>query len=118
MNFFVRIPSRLRRDSLSDLVDEPGGCGATRTVQYTLLDQTGQIIDTDASVKEVLSAFSAPPGVKPVEAAQENFVVGRLADGVGYGIPQCPGPFYGERHSDVRGDRGWQIGYARHGERH
>ncbi|MGH9899493.1 MAG: IPT/TIG domain-containing protein [Pyrinomonadaceae bacterium] len=95
LNFFVQIPSRLRRDSISELTDEPGGrCGASRELAYTLVDQAGEVIMQDVTVQEVLSNFTSdPPGLSPPEAKSPVTNAGHLIDTVGYTIPTCPPPF-------------------------
>ena len=93
-DFFVQIPTRLRRDSITGLIDQQGGCGAYRTVSYTLLDQAGQPIDVDGVVDEILSNYSGPPDKAP-KAVSANMLGGRVDDLVGYdtATPDCPPPF-------------------------
>jgi hypothetical protein len=92
-NFFVQIPTQLRRDSISGLQNEQGGCGATRSLQYTLLDQEGAPIDTSGTITEGISNYSGPSGAQPVEnTASMNH--GAFNDTVGYSSsPGCPSAF-------------------------
>ena len=95
VNFFVQIPTRLQRDSISNLIDQPGGCGVTRQISYTLLDQAGRVIDTDDTADEIISNYSGPEGLKPPETSPVTFTAGTLNDKVGYGTKttDCPPPF-------------------------
>lgn len=92
VNFFVQIPTRLRRDSYSNLIDEQGGCGAHRDITYTLLDQQGQPIDTDQQIMEILSNYSGPAGLKPNEKTID-MLGGQANDSIGYSASPCPQPF-------------------------
>lgn len=97
LNFFVQIPTKLRRDSISDVINEQGGCGAHRDVQYTLMDQqtpTAQPINTDAKITETFSNFTANnPGIRPPRVTDTDIVAGLVSDFVGYEIPTCPPAF-------------------------
>ena len=92
MNFFVQVPTKLRRNSMSALQDE-GGCGAVRNLSYTLLDQNGDPIDTNGTISEGVSSFSGPPGVQPPLETQRTMSHGTFPDIVGYNIATCPPPF-------------------------
>ena len=93
VNFFVQVPTRLRRDIISGLTDQPGGCGVTRTLQYTLLDQAGQPIISDDLLKETISNFTGPENVRPPTETDIQMSNGIANDVVGYTIPSCPPPF-------------------------
>ena len=92
VNFFVQIPTRLRRDSNGGLTNEEGGCGVTRLLTYTLLDQGGQPILSDDTIKENLTNYMGPPNTEPDEktVAMQS---GVFDDRIGYTIPECPPPF-------------------------
>ena len=92
VNFFVQIPTKLRRDSMSALQNE-GGCGALRNLSYSLLDQNGDAIDTNGTISEGISGFSAPSGVQPPPETERTMVHGTFPDVVGYNISSCPAPF-------------------------
>lgn len=94
VNFFVQVPTRLRRDSISALMNQQGGCGATKTLEYTLLDQAGEVIAEDLTVDEVLSNFTSnPSGLPPPLPKHALANAGHLVDEVGYRIATCPPPF-------------------------
>jgi hypothetical protein len=94
VNFFVQIPTKLRRDNISSLQDEPGGCGATKNLDYSLLDQAGQVVAEDLTVHEVFSNFTSnPAGFPPPQDQSPVANAGHLVDVVGYRIPTCPPPF-------------------------
>jgi hypothetical protein len=94
VNFYVQIPTKLRRDSITALQNQQGGCGATKTLEYTLLDQAGQIIADDLTVREVFSDFtSTPAGLPPPTPRAPEANAGHLVDTIGYEIPTCPPPF-------------------------
>lgn len=94
MNFFVQIPTSARRNSISQLMDQQGGYGAFRDLNYTLLDQAGQAIIVDVEVSEVFSNITkSDPGIPnptpiTIQANAEEF-----NDRLGYLIPSCPPPF-------------------------
>ena len=92
-NFFVQVPTRLRRDSISGLIDQAGGCGVTRELSYSLLDQAGEPIEIDVTLKEAISNFVGPQGVKPPNETSIEMLSGTADDIVGYAIPTCPPPF-------------------------
>jgi hypothetical protein len=90
---FVAVPTRLSRDSYSDLKDL-GGCGAKRDISYTLLDQKDDPIEEDVTLKEVISNFSGPEGLKPPTETSVVMNAGSANDVVGYNIAlPCPPPF-------------------------
>ncbi len=91
-NFFVQIPTKLQRNSISALQNE-GGCGAVRNLSYTLLDQNGDPIDTNGTISEGISGFNGPPGVQPPPETQRTMSHGTFPDVVGYNISSCPPPF-------------------------
>lgn len=93
VNFFVQLLTRLRRDSISGLTNEPGGCGATKALTYQLLDQEGAEINSGGTLKETISNFSGPVGLKPPDATNTQMTSGRANDTVGYHILSCPPPF-------------------------
>jgi hypothetical protein len=79
------------------VINQQGGCGAHRDLQYTLMDQqtpTAQPINIDASITETFSNFTADnPGIRPPDATDGNIVAGVVPDFVGYNIPTCPPAF-------------------------
>ncbi|MGH9967654.1 MAG: IPT/TIG domain-containing protein [Pyrinomonadaceae bacterium] len=111
VNFFVQVPTSLRRDRLDDLVDiDPGPgdimdgfgqliasnrCGAYRNVVYTLVDQAGQPIIADLPITEALSNYQGPPelqpGAKPPRLTRDG-VIGDTQALSGQS-PTCPPPF-------------------------
>lgn len=93
VTFFVQIPTSLRRDSMSDLINQPGGCGVTRTLVYQLLDQEQANINSNATLKEAISNFSGPAGVKPPDVTNIQMASGMAQDTVGYLLTTCPSPF-------------------------
>jgi len=94
VTFFVQIPTKIRRDSISALQNETGGCGATKTLNYSLLDQAGVVISEDLTVDEVLSDFTSDPsGLQQPDPKHPPANAGHLVDEVGYRIPTCPPPF-------------------------
>jgi hypothetical protein len=94
VNFFVQVPARLRRDSMSALMNEQGGCGAFRQISYQLLDQSGQPINIDGTLQEIFSNFtSSDPAINPPQPTQPSMGAGQALDVVGYSIPSCPPPF-------------------------
>lgn len=94
VNFYVQIPTKLGQDQISGLQNEQGGCGATRNVSYSLLDQGGQVIADDLTVQEVFSNFTSnPSGFSQPQAQAPQANQGHLVDVVGYSIPSCPPPF-------------------------
>jgi hypothetical protein len=93
LSFFVQIPTKLQRDSVGNLVDQPGGCGVTRTVQYTLLDQNGDPIDVNGEIVEALFDFSGPQGLSPPPETIGSITHGHITDTVGYLTPTCPPAF-------------------------
>lgn len=94
VNFFVQIPTKLRRDSISDLIDQQGGCGATKTVNYSLLDQAGQVIAEDLAVSEVFTNITkSDPSLPDPQPNAPEANAGHVIDVVGYNIPTCPPPF-------------------------
>lgn len=95
VNFYVQIPTSLRRDSMSGLIDQPGGCGATRTLYYHLLDQEGVEISTDGTLQEAFSNFNGPAGLTNSEPVNASMSSGVAIDTVGYLTPDstCPPPF-------------------------
>ena len=93
VNFFVQVPTSLRRDSISGVNDQQGGCGATRTLLYQLLDQEGAEISSGDTLKETISNFSGPANVRPPDATNIQMVSGTAPDMVGYEIPTCPPAF-------------------------
>jgi hypothetical protein len=93
VNFFVQVPTSLRRDSISGVNDQLGGCGATRTLAYHLLDQEGAEISSGDSLKETFSNYSGPAGVAPPTEKTVQMASGVATDTVGYQIPTCPAAF-------------------------
>lgn len=93
VNFFVAIPTKLRRDSISNLIDQPGGCGVVRNLSYTVLDQAGQSMDIEATLTETFSNFSGPEGLRPPNETSAQMSGGTINDTVGYAITDCPPPF-------------------------
>jgi hypothetical protein len=93
VNFFVQVPTSLRRDSISGVNDQQGGCGATRTLAYHLLDQEGAEISSGDSLKETFSNYSGPAGVAPPTEKTVQMASGVATDTVGYQIPTCPAAF-------------------------
>lgn len=93
VNFFVQVPTSLRRDSTSDLNNQQGGCGATRTLSYKLLDQEGAEISSNDKLKETVSNYSGPAGVQPPVEKEVQMSNGTALDTVGYEIPTCPPEF-------------------------
>ncbi|MGH9906958.1 MAG: IPT/TIG domain-containing protein, partial [Pyrinomonadaceae bacterium] len=93
VNFFVQVPTSLRRDSISGVNDQQGGCGATRTLLYRLLDQEGAEISSGDTLKETFSNFSGPAGVAPPAERNVQLASGVAIDTIGYQIPDCPPPF-------------------------
>jgi len=95
VDFFVQVPTRLRRDNTGGLVDQQGGCGVTRTLEYTLLDQAGQPIITNAILSESHSNYNGPEGLRPPEAVEIPLNNGGANDRVGYltADSDCPPPF-------------------------
>jgi len=61
-------------------------------LSYTLLDQNGDPIEEDVTLKETISDFSGPQGVKPTETSIV-MNAGTADDVVGYNIDTCPPPF-------------------------
>ena len=93
VNLFVQVPTSLRRDSMSGLQDQQGGCGVTRSLQYTLLDQEEAPIDTNGIISEGVSNYSGPSGTQPQETSV-SLIHGEFPDTVGYNYsPDCPPPF-------------------------
>jgi hypothetical protein len=96
LSFYVQIPTKLQRDSLGDLQDQPGGCGVTRQVQYTLLDQAAEAapIDVNGTISEGISGYSGPEGLRPPPETIGTITHGHISpDTVGYTIATCPPPF-------------------------
>jgi hypothetical protein len=95
MNFFVQIPTKLRRDSISGLNNQEGGCGATRSLQYTLLDQDDAPINTNGTIAEGIdNTGSTAAGVGCRESPPAQMSTGVFGDTVGYVYsPGCPPPF-------------------------
>ena len=73
---------------------QPNQCGAYRTVSYTLLDQQGQAIITDMPITELISNYSGPPNVQPLNKTV-NLNNGALNDLFAFftSAPTCPSPF-------------------------
>jgi len=92
VDFYVQIPTKLERKSMSDLQNE-GGCGAVRNLSYTVLDQNGDPIDMGGIISEGISGFTGPQGVRPPDATERTIVHGAFPDDVGYTIGTCPPPF-------------------------
>ena len=95
MDFYVQIPTKLRRNTEGELRDE-GGCGAIRTPTYTLLDQNGEgdPINTNGRVSEAIVGFSSvPSGISPPPATERTMTNGNFPDDVGYIISSCPPAF-------------------------
>jgi hypothetical protein len=93
VNFFVQIPTKLQRNSISALQNQ-GGCGAVRNLSYTLLDQNGDPIDTNGTISEGISGFSSSdPNIQPPPETQRTMSHGTFPDVVGYNISSCPPPF-------------------------
>jgi hypothetical protein len=95
VDFFVRIPTRLRRDNISPLMDQPGGCGASRILSYTLLDQAGEPILSDDTIEETISSYSGPAGLRPPAQATEQLSSGVVNDRIAYDTEttDCPPTF-------------------------
>lgn len=86
MNFFVQIPTKARREELTNIVirePNPGNfvnifgvitqmnvCGAYRNVKYTLVDQAGNPILQELTVFETLTNFM--PSDPNIPAPQAN----------------------------------------------
>lgn len=105
-NFFVQIPTKLRRDDFTTIVirePTPGNfvnifgetirtnvCGAYRNLKYTLLDQAGNAILQELTVTETLTDFmpSDPnlPPPQPNETATND--EGIFGDTIG--VPYAP----------------------------
>ncbi len=102
VNFFVQIPTKLRRDSMSGVISETNGtingqpnqCGAYRNLSYTLLDQGGQPILTNQPITELFTNYSGPPGSAP-QNKTVNLTDRIVDDVVGFSTtaPTCPSPF-------------------------
>src|SRR6185436_3820229 len=92
-NFFVQVPTSLSRDSISGLNDQSGGCGATKTLVYHLVDQEEALISSGATLKETFSNFSGPAGVAPPAERSVQMTSGAATDTVGYLISTCPSAF-------------------------
>jgi hypothetical protein len=60
---------------------------------YHLLDQEGAEISSGDTLKETISNFSGPAGVKPPDLTNIQMASGVATDTVGYQIPTCPPPF-------------------------
>jgi hypothetical protein len=95
VNFYVQIPTQLvRQGNIGNLTDQPNGCGATRSINYELVDQAGQTITTDLTVNEVLSNITkSDPGIPDPQPTSPQTDAGGLVDTLGYLIPSCPPPF-------------------------
>lgn len=93
VNFFVQIPTKLRRDSISNLISQPNGCGVIRNLSYTLLDQSGQAIAVEDTITETFSNFSGPEGLRPPNETSAQMSGGVVNDTVGYLITDCPPSF-------------------------
>ena len=107
VNFFVYVPTRLVRNSLSDVIRiDPGPgnvvdsfgqivatnrCGAYRRLTYTLVDQSGQTITDEASITESFSNYQGPPDSAP-ESRTVMTTQGQIGDVVGMTktYPNCP----------------------------
>jgi len=75
VNFFVQIPTKLERNSYGDLQDQPGGCGARRILQYTVLDQGGDPIDTNGTITEGIDNTGSTAGIPCSASPPTNGVV-------------------------------------------
>jgi hypothetical protein len=95
VNFYVQIPTQLvRQGDIGNLTDQQNGCGATRSINYELVDQAGLIIATDLTVNEVLSNITkSDPGISDPQPTSPQTDAGSLVDTLGYLIPSCPPPF-------------------------
>jgi hypothetical protein len=112
LNFFVQVPTSLRRDSVSDIievfngtvVDGLGGvrgsgkCGAYRNIVYQLMDQDNpaQPITALMELDEIFTHYSGPSSLNPGSAHFGGTQYdGRTADVVGVvgDYPDCPGIF-------------------------
>jgi hypothetical protein len=102
VNFYLQVPTSLRRDSISDVIVVTNGtigthqnqCGAYRSVSYTLLDQAGQQIFTSLPLNETFSNYSGPQSLAPTNAHM-TMTDGTALDVIGFGTPapQCPPAF-------------------------
>jgi hypothetical protein len=94
INFFVQIPTKLERKSISNLDDQEGGCGVVRHLSYQVLDQNGDPIKMGGTISEGISGFSSvPSAISAPPATQRTIVDGIFPDDVGYLIPSCPPAF-------------------------
>jgi hypothetical protein len=109
VNFYVQIPTSLRRDSISsttpidpgpgDIVNAfgqtvaTGKCGAYLNLVYTLMDQDGpaQPIDTDQPITETFSNYSGPPAYG-IATETQTLTQGRFGDTIAIVLdaPSCP----------------------------
>jgi hypothetical protein len=95
VSFYVQIPTKLQRDSLGNLQDQSGGCGATRQVQYTLLDQEAEAapINVSGTISEGISGYNGPAGLSPPPETTGTITQGHITDTIGYSTPTCPPAF-------------------------
>jgi len=110
--FYVQIPTSLRRDSLSDVIEISNGsivdglgvtrgtnkCGAYRTAAYQLMDQENpaQPIAAAVELDEVFSNYQGPSNLYPGPSRGGGTNAdGRIADVLGRveDYPTCPGAF-------------------------
>lgn len=110
VTFFVQVPTSLRRDSLSDIIEISNGdvvdglgvlrlsgqCGAYRNVVYQLMDQETQPqpITAALEVDETFSNYQGPTNLNPgLIKTGETRYDGKLADVIGVvdSSPHCPG---------------------------
>jgi hypothetical protein len=111
VTFFVQVPTSLRRDSLSDIIEISNGdvvdglgvlrlsgqCGAYRNVVYQLMDQKTpepQPIAAALEVDETFSNYQGPTNLNPgLLKTGETRYDGKIADVIGVvdSSPHCPG---------------------------
>ena len=109
-NFFVQIPTRLRRDILAQtVVIDPGPgdvvnsfgvvtatnrCGGYRNVTYTLVDQQGEVILLAVPITETIDNYQGPPEIAPQDKTvfTSSGVIGDTL-GLTGPHPTCPPPF-------------------------
>ena len=109
-NFFVQVPTRLRRDVLGQtVVIDPGPgnvvnsfgvvtatnrCGGYRNVTYTLVDQQSQAILLAVPITETFDNYQGPPEIAPQDKTvfTLNGVIGDTL-GLTGSHPDCPPVF-------------------------
>jgi hypothetical protein len=92
VDFYVQIPTKLRRDDPGNLTDEQGGCGAFRILSYSVLDQQDAVIDTNGALSETITDYQGPEEAR-LSPNSTTLAHGTFTDRIGYFIPTCPPAF-------------------------